>query len=331
MAQLRMSAAFPLLLLAGCASVPRGPAATLADAGMSATSAFATDVRDLSTRLARGDVADAFTRTWELCQNPNASLCTVQQPGGEVRQARDQLVATIELRAQALDALHRAYTALKTEAEYDERADLVGAVDQAVTAVNSYASAVAALAGAGPAGALVSQPLAAAVSFGAGLLADRRQRRRILAANGAIGTVTAKLRDALQVEAAVFESIITAVIEERTAAQRALLQAGLVSGAESIKPLITDLDMIAAKDADATIGRSPPARAAVEAALQASERADVAALRTRYRAAVGALNELVDMHAELARERPVDITDVTRFIAELDAALNAALAKPEEE
>jgi hypothetical protein len=296
-----------LLVMAStaCASVPRGPAATLADAGLSATSAFGTDVRDLRTRLVRGDVGDAFTQTWLACQNANPSLCEVKQPSSVVRKERLELASAIMLRAKAIDALHQAYAALKTEATYDARADLVGSVDRLVAGVNSYATAVGALAGGAPAAAtsLISRPLAAGLSFGAGIYADQKQRSRILAANRAIGEAATRLRDAMAVEA--------------------LLQAGIASPAESARPLLTELNLAMAKDAEAA-AKTLAGRTAIEAVVEAAAYADALALASRYQASIGALTELTEMHADLAAKQPINLKDIIRFLDELDAALSAA-------
>lgn len=308
-------------LLTACASVPRGPAGTLADAGIKTSAAFSSDVRDLNGKLAQGEISKAFAGTWEVCQNPNPMLCEVVQEGVSVSESRLKVTKAIALRAKALSALQGAYEALKEESEYDARADLEGAVGQAVDGVNAYASFVSTLSG-GASSALIAQPLAAGVKLGTGLLADQKQRKRLSSANESIAAATRRLRDALKIEADVFDSLAIAIVDERVAAQAALLQAGLVSGGDMIKPMAADLGLTLAKDADATVARSRPARVAVEAAYRAGKVAEARSLSARYRASIASLDALVVMHQDFAAERPVDMTDVLRFLAELDAAVS---------
>lgn len=310
-------------LLTACASVPRGPAGTLANAGIKTSAAFSSDVRDLNGKLAQGEVSKAFAGTWDLCQNPNPELCEVVQEGVAVAESRLKVTKAIALRAKALSALQGAYEAFKEESEYDARADLEGALGKAVDGVNAYASFVSTLSG-GAASALIAQPLAAGVKLGTGLWADQKQRKRLLAANRSIAAVTGRLRDALEIEADVFDSLGTAIVDERVAAQAALLQAGLVSGGDMIRPMAANLGLTLAKDADATVAKSRPVRTAVEAAYRAGKVAEARSLSARYRASIASLDALMVMHEDFAAERPVDMTDVLRFLAELDAAVSDA-------
>jgi len=56
------------------------------------------------------------------------------------------------------------------------------------------------------------------------------------------------------------------------------------------------LRLTLSRDADATVAKSPEARMATQAALQASERAQIQSVQLRYRAALGAIRELQNLH-----------------------------------
>ena len=307
-----------LLLVPACATAPTEPAAKLAESGMETTSKFGGDVRSLSTRLRRGDVSDAFVRTWELC-SVNPPLCRIRQPAGTVREKRNALADTMVKRAAALDALHAAYKAMKVEADYDARTDMEDAIGKAIDTVNSYSASLLAVGAGAPGAALISQPLTKGATFAAGRWADFRQRQRLLAASRAIGPITLRLRDAMTVESWVFDSIVTAVTDEEGKARAALLQAGLVSASESIKPMAKALNVEIAGDAETTIAKSPAAKTAAAAAIEASAHADALALHAAYRASIGALDGLVDAHADLESGRDIDLESIDRFLAELDA------------
>ena len=125
--------------LSSCATAPRGPAGRLADAGIKATASFSSDTSALSTHVAAGGVTEAFVERWQLCKAQPA-LCGTPLTTDPNFQLRQDLAAAILLRAKALTALNQAYAALKQEAEYDARADMTGAVNEAVSGVNSFAS-----------------------------------------------------------------------------------------------------------------------------------------------------------------------------------------------
>jgi hypothetical protein len=310
-------------LLASCAAVPRGPAGTLADAGIATTSAFATDARDTAAGIRDIDVMDSFTATYAICLNANLE-CKSQLKSGPNYEARKNLTKAIELRAAAIEGLGKAYKALKTEAEYDARADLVGATNSAIDGVNNFATVVTAIGGAAPAAALISAPLQKIVGFGAGLLADQAQRKRLLRGSHAISAATQRFRDALAVEAFVFDSLAGYIEKNRTAAKLTLLDAGLVSNQEILQTFSASVGMKAMPAVDAIVSKSPATKGAVRAIIESQSRAEVDRVRAKYQAALGALDALVISHQNLEAEHPVSLADVNRFLGELDVALKPA-------
>ncbi len=303
-------------ILSACASVPRGPAADLADAGIAATSAFSTDVRQTASQIRYIDVSTAFAATYKQC-SVNPAVCGPLVQSGETYQKRLELAKTIELRAKAIDALGKAYKALKVEAGYDARADLVGATNSAIEGVNNFATAAFGLNG------LVAAPLQKIAGLGAGLLADRSQRRRIVAGSQAIAQATGRLKDALEQEATTFDSLAVYIEKNRTDAKLALLSAGLASNNEVLLPLTASLGLKPVTGVDAVVAKSLATQTAVQAMLEAQSHSEVQAIRNKYRASIGALGALVEAHGELEADRGVSLADVERFLGELDVALGA--------
>jgi len=310
------------LVLSGCASVPRGPALSLANAGISTTGAFGSEIRSTAQKVQYVDVTEAFVATYARCSNPNLS-CTSQLPPGLNLKLRQDLSRAILLRAKALDALGKAYAALKREAEYDARGDLVGATNDAIGGVNNFATAIAAIGGAAPAAALIGEPLKQITGFGVGLLADHNQRKRLVAGSHAIAQATKRLRDALEVEAFVFDSLADYLVKTRSAARQSLLDAGLVSSGDALQPFTANLELKPVGTVDAVVGKSPAAKQAIFAMLEAQSRADVIAVRNRYHASLAALDALLEAHDALESGQSVSLADVDRFLGELDAALDS--------
>ena len=307
-------------LLANCASVPRSSAGALADAGIAVTNAFARDVRETSAHIREIDALDAFTATYAICSNPRLE-CRSQLKSGPNYEARQELAKVIELRAVAINGLRAAYSALKTEADYDARVDLVGATNGAIDGVNNFAGAVGALGGAASGAALITAPLQKIVGFGAGLLADRAQRKRLLHGSHGLAEATQRFHDALAVEAFVFDSLAGYIEGNRTSAKLTLLDAGLASNQEIIQAFSTGLGMKPIAAVDPVIAKSPAAKAAVRAIVEAQSRAEIDRIRAKYRAALEALEALVKSHQDLEAEQPMSLSDVNRFLAELDAAI----------
>jgi hypothetical protein len=312
--------------LAGCAAAPRAPAASLAAAGVAATGSFSAQVRDVATQLDAADASDAFAATWQYCANPNLP-CAPQVPPAAVSERRHQLANVVALRGRAIDALGTAYAALQAEAAYDGGADLGGAADAAVASVNSFATAAGKLAG-GPGGALLSEPIAGLIGFGAGLVGEHRQRRRILAASRVIAAATRRLRDGMAQEARVFDTLADYLVGKRTAARVALFQARLIAGSDVAAPLAHQLNVTLAPEAESIISSSPQVRASLQATMAAMSRAEVIGVQGRARAALAALDALIESHARLEAKQPVSVADVQRLLDRLDASFDRQPAKP---
>jgi len=319
---LRATIALPCLL-SSCTSVPRGPALTLANAGIATSTTFGTGVRSTATQVQYVDVTEAFVATYDYCANP-ARACTPQLQSGAMVKLRQDLVNVILLRAKAIDALGGAYSALKTEAEYDARGDLVGAINSAIDGANNFSAAALAIGGAAPAAALIGAPLKQISTLGAGLLADRNQRRRLLAASSTIAAATRRLRDALAVEAFVYDSLADYIEKSRTAAKIRMLDAGLVSNADALAPMAGNIGLKPVSGVDAVIAKSRRTKTAIAAMLQAQSRTDVQLAKNRYRASMAALDGLLRAHEELEKNQSVSVRDVDRFLGELNAALDDA-------
>ena len=310
-------------LLGGCAAAPRTPAATLSQAGIKASNAFATDVRTLSTQLAYVNAADAFSTTYDWCTN--RPTCTPRNSDPEVAAQRLKLANTIAARATALDALSAAYSALGQEAAANGSADLEGAARRLVTGVNGYVASVSALTG-NPIASAVSAPVGEVVAGIAAEIGERRQRQRLIAGSRAIAASVQALRNGLAAEAAVFDSLSGYIVEHRTAARLAMVQAGLVSRSPTFTAFAQNMGVTPAPGADGIISSSKPVQAALDATMKANAQADVIAMQQRYRTSLEALDALLAGHSELEQTRSVSLAGIERIIARLETIVEAANA-----
>jgi hypothetical protein len=303
-------------MLGGCASAPRAPAATLAEAGIKATGSMGAEVRRMESELGSVAVGNAFTATLGQCANERLTCKEIVEPD-EIADERGQLARTVAMRAKAIDALGAAYTALQTEAAYDQGADLSAAAGQAIAAAEDFAAEAARLSDRGPPPAVPAR-VASLADFGFSLLGEQLQRKRILAASRRIASATLLIRNGMVAEAGAFASLNKYLVDERVTARMALVKVGSLQQDAVLKQISDRLNLSLTPPANA----SP---AAYQMALLASMRAladqEVADVNSRYQAGIAALGALLQSHSELEKGRALSIGNVERVLTRLDAAL----------
>lgn len=306
------------ILLGGCASAPRAPATSLAEAGIQATGSIGTEVRRMETELGSLAAANAFTATLGQCANVRLT-CKEIVESDEIVSERGKLAAAVALRAKALDALGAAYTALQTEAAYNQGADLSSAAGDAVKAANAFAAAAAKLDGGATPSALPA-PIAGLADFGFGLLGEQLQRKRILAASRQIADATLLVRNGMVAEAASFASLSQYLIGERVEARMALMRVGSLSRDDVLKQIADQMGLTLTPPTDA----SPAAyQTALQAAMRALAEQEVVEVNERYQAGIAALGALLQSHAQLEKGQGISIANIERVLTRLDAAIAA--------
>jgi hypothetical protein len=305
--------------LSACTAGLREPAATLAGAGVTATTALSTDHHRKADQLRSLDAFEAFSRTYEFCASAHVT-CSPQLSSRGVSEERAGLARAIMLRAQAVEALGDAYQALQAEAAYDARGDIEDAANKAISAVNSYAAAVAAIP-ASQAAPLVSEPVQRLIGFGAGLLGARAQDRRIVNDSRKIRVATSRMRNALDREAYVFDSLTDYMGQLQTAAVLDMLDSGLTPADAGLKPLLEELGLPQSKNSESLVSNSPRLKMSLAASLTARSKANVFKTQQAYRAAIGALNELIKAHDDLEAKRPLSLAVLNARVAELNQLL----------
>jgi hypothetical protein len=202
---------------------------------------------------------------------------------------------------------------LATEAAYDARTDASGAVQGAIKSAQDYAN----LAGAGAIPAIVGD----VAGFGAGLLADRAQARRLRQDNLNLARAVDTLQAGLTKEQETFNSIANAIIDQEVEAQGYLVKSGVASAGQALQPLADSVGATLVKDPDAVLAKSNSARTATQAAILAAAADKVTALQARYAASLAALNELKTQHLEASKDKALDLTVLDQRLAELDGLL----------
>lgn len=304
----------PIVVIAGlahltaCVSVPRTEAGKLADAGISTTTALSTGFRDLATDFANIDVISAFSLTYEKCEI--SPVCEAFTKSPENLEEGQKLEAVINARAKAVDGLTNLYRALKTEADYDARQDLLGAVDDAYESVEAYTASVEALTGAD----ILSRFFITVI----GGVSDKRQRERILLANEKTKQTLLLYQAALRAESYYFDAILSDNVDTvRADVKVALFQSGLVNKTEIVLPLIEQMGLVPNSNLE-KLNLSKSTKIAIDAYIQASSEYERARTKQKFSVAINALSALVAQHDKLSADQPLKLEDINRHIQELD-------------
>ncbi len=304
-----------LLLLGACATSGEPVERLVADAGVRTTRVLAHDADGFVRRLEEGDATAAFVATWRAC-NGSAPCAIAEAPTIEQAQRRE-LADAVVLRAEAIAGLNRAYAAFRADVAGQSEAPADRAIREAITGTVSYGNSLASLQfGSGT--ALFARPLERAAGAVASVTVAGQRRSRMLNASAALAVATTNLREAMMLETRKYDALTEVLVRERIEAHRALLQAGLVSGAGALRPVTDRLGVPLSRDADVIVARSASARIAVEAMIEASERTEIRRTQLRYRAAVTALMELERVHSQMNAGANPDLSRLDQALWNLE-------------
>jgi hypothetical protein len=299
----------------GCAT--RVPVEQLvADAGVRSTRALAIDVDSFAGRLEEGDGIAAFVATWRACDGGGAAGCVITEPNPLERAQRQELAEAVALRAEAVVALNRAYSVFRAELAQQSGADAERAIRDALLGTATYATSLTGVPIVRT--AVVGRPLEHVAGTVASAVSVHQRRSATRDSSEALGRAIAELREAMALETRKYDALAEVLVAQRIEAHRVLLQAGLVSGSGTLKPIADLLNVPLTRDADAVVVRSVPARTAVEAMIEASERREVRRTQMRYRAAIETLVELERAHAALNRGRRPDLDRLEQALWDLE-------------
>lgn len=323
-----MAAAGAALLLAGCATAPRVPAASLADAGIKTTGTVSAQVEEMAEQLRSAPKLAALNLTLEQCSAPGRTCKPVLEEE-KVTASRNKLADVVALRAKALKALGTAYAALQTEAGYDQPADLSGAASDAIKSAEAFAASAAALAGSARPAPTLPETVGSLADFGFRAIGEQLQRKRILKSSRDIAQATLKIRNGMIAESAAFHRISEDIAFARTSARLSLMDAGLVSRNDVLQQLADDLKVKLVPDFATRVASSNADQTALRAVTQAIADREVAAAGNRYDQAIAALGALLTSHAQLEAGQPMSLGDVERFLAALNASLDKDKPAPD--
>ncbi|GAA0869178.1 hypothetical protein GCM10009116_10140 [Brevundimonas basaltis] len=276
---------------------------------------MAIDVDNFAGRLDEGDAVAAFVATWRACEAGAARCVVTTSPSVDSAQRRE-LAEAVALRAEAVVALNRAYIAFRAELAQQTGADAERAINAALLGTATYATSLTDVPLVRT--AVLGRPLEHIVGSVASAVSSQQRRAQTRRASQNLGLAIAALREAMALETRKYDALAEALVDQRTEAHRAMLQAGLISGAGTLQPFADRLNVPLTRDADAVVARSVAARTAVEAMVEANERREIRRTQARYRAAIATLIELEQVHAVMDRGERPDLDSLERAVWELE-------------
>jgi len=299
-----------LMLLAACATVPRGPALTLGEAGEAVTSTSQASLTGLSDDIAliaaRQMVRTAIIKCVPGNCVPGKVTAQVEAGALDAQKLSDALM----LRARALGKLHGAYAAFAEEARYDAPGDLQGAVQSLFTATNAAATAATA-AGFFPAvpALAIAGPIVSGI---AGQSAAKAQSARLKAGSVAIKAANARIADIMAAEQVRYAEIAEDVNNNLDNIVATLFENDMADPLPSIAAF------------EAPLGLKPPAKLppdkARAAALTIANYRNWMAQKTAgdvYAANVAALAALREEHDNFEAGAPLQMSDVEHSLTVL--------------
>lgn len=288
------------ILLAGCTTVQRGPALTLAENGHAVASQGQATVVDFAASV---DGAVELQLIDGVVTGQQAMSIDDPLNVGLLQSGRN-LSDLVRLRGRALGALAGAYDALADEANDDAPA----AMGAAVAKLTDSATAFATAAGIGaPAIALAS----GVINSLAKEAAASAQQRRLILASRQIAAATSLIADAIDKEAALYAKVAASLGKDRQNFVATLMAKGVADPSPTVRDFVRrqGLEPLPVPPTLAV----PMAQSLLRIRDWRAERAAA----DLYAAQVRALRALAAEHAEFEAKRPLRSAQIKLALAEL--------------
>jgi len=298
-------------LLGGCASIDRDSGKALGNAGLTAAQAI-TDVSDSARQgidsLPEWQGAhDALSCANVQSSNLQACINNVKSHPEEPLAALSDVMAKRTIAAAALANAYQSYVDLAT---YDAGIEAENSISHAMSAVNDLTGAVSRLAPGAPA-APISATITTSLSWVAGFAATTRQQQQLLAAGRDLHAADVAMIQALTIERdrVATESLLGVLQDERDKLYESFVDAGLISPADALQPMLTQIAP------GAQISITPTAnelaiRRAAEISLAARSRRQQIAVKASYDAMLGALQALAAEHENLEAKHSLNLKGI---------------------
>lgn len=331
-----VSAALLAVVLSACSGIDRDSAKALGGAGQKASQAMA-DQTALTAKTT-GYLSEWWAvRDALICINVqpglrasclNIATKTSDAPDVRLTAAQKQIVDIMRKRSDAAVALRNAYQAFINLAAYDAAAETEAAIQGAFGAINDLTSAAAVLSPGLAALAPISSTFTTIASSAGGIIMAERQRHLLRAASRDLHRATDAMIAALTVELdqAAATGLLAMLVAERVDVYGGLVQAGIITPADALTPLVTEIAPGAKPSPQAN---SDIARAAAVASIKQRARLEEAAVKSTYEATLAAFKALSAEHARLEDDKSIDVSVILAQSQRIEAIAKAVFKKQE--
>lgn len=314
-----------VIVLSGCSNLDIEAAKHLGKVGVEAATAVQTDTSNLDHSIDayqdRGILA-AVTDAVAACRMPkcNPDNYDTSKINSSNSDAVNKLSKLVKSRVQMEDELADAYRAFENLASYDAAAEMETSIGKLFDAGNNMVAAANAL----PfPGAQAIQPLTKSfgeiLKIGGGLVAEERQKRRILAASQLLRQAVAKHAEVLKSEKDAMTSLRVTEKARQDQLRITLRDQGVIGYADTLKPIIIGLGDTPTADLEKAISASKPLKAGMARMLAERSKRQDEEVRSKYAELITSIQQLVKAHEELEAGKPVDLSTIRFWIKRLQS------------
>jgi hypothetical protein len=299
-------------LLNGCTQSTLTAATSLSKAGQAAATQMEQNATLTSNQFAALQTAEIFHRNFVANRSPD-NVAADKQIDQNLAELQKQLTA----RAKFLDSLSAAYAALGVLAGYDASGSFATAYAGLVTDANGLLTA------------LKRTPIPSGTANDiqqiGGLIVGLVQQHQIIEASRKIRPVLEAVITAMadKTSEAQFIGLLTIASQETLVAASDLYSAHLYSVSPLIDRMGMPLGLTSASNVDQLVDKNPNVRSGMNAVLSARTANQTQIITANYEKSIAALQALLPLHDALEKGAPLDLTQISAIISELQSLSNA--------
>jgi hypothetical protein len=222
-----------------------------------------------------------------------------------------KITTALQERADALGTLTEAYAGFEALASYKAAEEAEKSVGNLINQTNSFIGVINAIPVPGTAAIpLVSATIGEIAKVGAGLVAEERHKKQVLAASRAIQTAVAALKAAIDKEKTIMASIRVTNTARREVLRQVLMDEGAIGYASTLDPIIRGIGSEPVPDLEKAIGHSAPLKGAINRIISLRAERQDKEVAERYNDLLNGLTKLIVAHEKLQEEKAPDLAEL---------------------
>lgn len=319
--------------LTACTTVDFEAAAKLSNVGQSASATMHKEAEaaraDFLINADRSDLLVFLGRVSSALEYKDISAEIPQS--NEKRAQRRNIALMLHKRERALELLSQAYLEFGALVNQEPGADVLTATDELATGINDFIGVIQSIPQIASVTLVPISGLAtAAVAEGIALLAEEQHRKLIVSTNEDLMRATAKLAEAIELEAEYSRSIRRETIQSLAQLKSLLLEFGIAEYGETAAQLTSLANVAPVKDPSKVFRgsgiREKRLRAAVSGYLNSKATREAEAVSESYSAMINSLVQLEKAHRALTSGQAYNLELLQSWIGRLEEASGRIVA-----